>query len=103
MSLGSVLEAGTWRIPGPLHYNLGAAPVDAKGTRQDYLTHVSRIPAQIMAVKPVFFEVVKFDVPRLSSIRRSLGPAAARRCRFDPDPAAGQAYQRTGEGLFQPL
>jgi len=56
-----------------------------------------------MAVKPVFFEVVKFDVPRLSSIRRSLGPAAAQRCRFDPDPAAGQAYQRTGEGLFQPL
>ena len=44
--------------PGPLHYNLGAAPVDAKGTRQDYLTHVSRIPAKIMAVKPVFSEVV---------------------------------------------
>jgi hypothetical protein len=44
---------------GPLHYNLGVTPVDAKGTRQDYLTHVSRIPAQIMAVKPVFSEVVK--------------------------------------------
>ena len=59
MSLGSVLEAGTREALGPLHYNLGVAPVDAKGTRQDYLTHVSRIPAQIMAVKPVFSEVVK--------------------------------------------
>ena len=59
MSLGSVLEAGTWESPGPLHYNLGVAPVDAKGTRQDYLTHPSRIPAEIMAVKPVFSEVVK--------------------------------------------
>jgi len=59
MSLGSILEAGTWESPGPLHYNLGVTPVDAKGTRQDYLTHVSQIPAQIMTVKPVFSEVVK--------------------------------------------
>lgn len=59
MSLGSVLEAGTRESPGPLHTNLGVAPVDAKGTRQDYLTHVSRIPAEIMVVKPVFSEVVK--------------------------------------------
>ena len=59
MSLGSVLEAGARESPGPLHTNLGVAPVDAKGTRQDYLTHVSRIPAQIMAVRPVISEVVK--------------------------------------------
>ena len=59
MSLGSVLEAGTWEVPGPLHTNLGVAPVYAKGTRQDYLTHVSQFPAEIMAVKPVFSEVVK--------------------------------------------
>ena len=59
MSLGSVLEAGTWESPGPLHTNLGVVPVDAKGTRQDYLTHVSRIPAEIMAVKSVLSEVVK--------------------------------------------
>ena len=59
MTLGGVLEAGTWESPGPLYYNLGVAPVDAKGTRQDYLAQVSRIPAQIMAAKPVFSEVVK--------------------------------------------
>ena len=59
MSLGSVLEAGTRESPGPLHTNLGVAPVRAKGTRQDYLTHVSRIPAEIMAVKSVLSEVVK--------------------------------------------
>jgi hypothetical protein len=46
-------------IPGPLHYNLGAALVHAKGTTQDYLTHPSAIPVQIMALKPVFSEVVK--------------------------------------------
>jgi hypothetical protein len=39
---------------GRLHYNLGAAPVAAKGTTRDYLTHVSAIPVQIMAVKPAF-------------------------------------------------
>ena len=59
MSLGSVLGQREGISPGPLHTNLGVAPVDAKGTRQDYLTHVSRIPAEIMAVKPVFSEVVK--------------------------------------------
>jgi hypothetical protein len=45
--------------PARLHYNLGAALVDAKGTTQDYLTHPSAIPAQMMAAKPVFSEVVK--------------------------------------------
>jgi hypothetical protein len=40
-------------------YNLGGARVDAKGTTQDYLTHPSPIPAQIMAANPVFSEVVK--------------------------------------------
>jgi hypothetical protein len=33
--------------------------VDAKGTTQDYLTHPSAIPVQMMALKPVFSEVVK--------------------------------------------
>ena len=65
---------------------------------------LSRIPAQIMAVKPVFSEVVKLErYHATSSIRSHCRPAAAGRCRFDPDPAAGQAYQRTGKGLFQPL
>jgi hypothetical protein len=45
--------------PGRLHYNLGVAPVDAKGTTPDYLTHPSAIPAQIMAANPVFSGVVK--------------------------------------------
>ncbi len=35
--------------------NLGAAPLDAKGTARDYLAHPSAIPAQIMAVKPASF------------------------------------------------
>src|SRR3954466_15738344 len=30
-------------------YNLGAAPVAAKGTRWDYLAHLRAIPAEIMA------------------------------------------------------
>ncbi len=104
MSLGSVLEAGTGS-PGPLHTNLGVAPRYAKGTRQDYLTHVSRIPAEIMAVKPVFSEVVKTESEpsdlQHGSIRRSVRSAAARGRRFDPNPTAAQAYQRTGQGLFQ--
>jgi hypothetical protein len=56
--LGSILgqARGT---PGRLHYNLGVALVDAKGTTQDYLTHPSAIPVQMMALKPVFSEVVK--------------------------------------------
>jgi hypothetical protein len=57
MSLGSVLlEFLGWHEEslGRLHYNLGAAPVDAKGTRQDYLTHPSAIPAQMMALEWVF-------------------------------------------------
>src|SRR6476620_6002656 len=41
--------------PRPTAYNLGAAGVDAKGTTQDYLTHPSPIPAQIMALDPRFF------------------------------------------------
>src|ERR1700722_10017557 len=44
-------------------YNLGVAPVDAKGTTQDYLqdylAHPSAIPVQIMALRPVFSGVVK--------------------------------------------
>ena len=54
MSLGSARE-----FLGPLHYNLGVAPVDAKGTTQDYLTHPSAIPAQMMALEWVFPGVVK--------------------------------------------
>jgi hypothetical protein len=30
---------------GRLHYNLGAAPVAAKGTMEDNLAHLSAIPA----------------------------------------------------------
>src|SRR3954454_7670651 len=52
--LGSARES-----PGRLHYNLGVAPVDAKGTTQDYLTQSSPIPAQIMAVESLFSGVVK--------------------------------------------
>ena len=40
-------------------YNLGATPVAAKGTMQDYLAHSSAIPAQIMALGRAFSEVVK--------------------------------------------
>ena len=58
MSLAVTLEyslGSEARIPGPLHHNLGGARVDAKGTTQDYLTHPSAIPGQIMAQKPRFF------------------------------------------------
>jgi hypothetical protein len=37
--------------PARLLYNLSAALVAAKGTTQDYLTHVAAIPVQIMAVR----------------------------------------------------
>jgi hypothetical protein len=57
--LGSILGLARGKTSGPLYYNLGVAPVDAKGTTQDYLTHPSPIPAQIMAANPVFSEVVK--------------------------------------------
>jgi hypothetical protein len=45
--------------PRSTAYNLGAAPVAAKGTTQDYLTYLSAIPAQIMAPGWVFSGVVK--------------------------------------------
>jgi len=38
-----------------LRYNLGAASPDAKGTRQDYLTHLNAIPGEIRAVHPAYF------------------------------------------------
>src|SRR5437016_2618191 len=41
-----VLGAGTREALGRLHYNLGAAPVDAKGTAQDYLAHLRAVAAQ---------------------------------------------------------
>ena len=46
-------------IPRSTAYNLGAAPVAAKGTTQDYLAYLSAIPAQIMALGWVFSGVVK--------------------------------------------
>jgi hypothetical protein len=63
--LGSILSSipgsifgslSGWRRGNPprLLYNLGVTPVDAKGTRQDYLAHPSAIPVQIMTFKPVF-------------------------------------------------
>jgi hypothetical protein len=56
--LGSILRShkGSSRATA---YNLGVAPVAAKGTTQDYLTHLSAIPVQIMAHKSVFSRVVK--------------------------------------------
>ena len=42
---GEAMRESIWSLP----YNLGAAPIDAKGTAQDYLTHPSPIPVQIMA------------------------------------------------------
>ena len=39
---------------GSRRRNLGAGPIDAKGTAQDYLTHPSRIPVQIMAAERLF-------------------------------------------------
>jgi hypothetical protein len=43
------------KIPsGSAGGNLGAAPIDAKGTAKDYLAHISRIPAQIMAAERLF-------------------------------------------------
>src|SRR5260370_41291892 len=90
-SLGSVLRAGMRESLGRLRYNLGAAPVAAKGTTQDYLTHLSGIPVQIMALKPAFSGVVRLQG----------GPAAGRR-RLDANPAVDKAHHRTGHGLFQP-
>src|ERR1700739_271657 len=54
LSLGSTRES-----LGRLHYNLGVAPVAAKGTTQDYLAHSSAIPVQMMALKGVSSRVVK--------------------------------------------
>jgi hypothetical protein len=36
-------------------YNLGAAPLAAKGTRWDYLSHLRAIPAEKMAAESGFF------------------------------------------------
>jgi len=58
MSLAVTLEyflGGEARIPGPLLPNLGGARVNAKGTTQDYLTHLNAIPGQKMTQKPRFF------------------------------------------------
>jgi hypothetical protein len=43
-------RAGTRESPVRLLHNLGAAPVAAKGTTQDYLAYLNAIPAQIMAL-----------------------------------------------------
>jgi hypothetical protein len=45
--------------PGRLHHNLGAEAFTAKGTTQDYLTHLIAFPAQIMTPKRAFSGVVK--------------------------------------------
>src|SRR4051794_20971908 len=93
-------------IPRSTAYNLGAAPVAAKGTTQDYLTYLSAIPAQIMALKWVFSGVVK--APERPGKRHpcriavSIHPTATRRRRLDTDPAVDQADQRTGKGSLQP-
>src|ERR1700712_2178969 len=50
--LGSLLGQARGNPSGQLHYNLGVAPVAAKGTNQDYLAHPSAIPGQIMALNP---------------------------------------------------
>src|SRR4029078_11487286 len=52
--LGSKPLGSQARIPRSTAYNLGGVRVDAKGTTQDYLTHPSAIPGQIMALNPVF-------------------------------------------------
>jgi hypothetical protein len=59
-------------IPRSTAYNLGAAPVAAKGTTQDYLAYLSAIPAQIMALGRVFSGVVKVPGPPGSGIRAGL-------------------------------
>src|SRR3984957_11878460 len=51
--LGSCPWAGARESLVGLQYNLGAAPVHAKGTTWDYLAHPSAIPVQIMALNPV--------------------------------------------------
>src|SRR5579863_3599889 len=53
-------------IPRRLHYNLGADAGAAKGTTQDYLTYLSGIPVQIMALEWVFSGVVKNPLSRIS-------------------------------------
>ena len=95
--LGSTLNS-PWVVrresPGPLHYNLGGARVDAKGTTQDYLTHPSAIPGQIMARNPVFFGVVKtlcryyarISRHRAATYRLWRGAAAPARREFDRRP-----------------
>src|SRR3954453_11903862 len=50
-----VLWAGRRQCLGGLQYNLGAAPVDAKGTTWDYLAHPSGLPVQIMALTASLF------------------------------------------------
>ena len=58
VTLGSkawVVPASSGENPQSTAYNLGGARVDAKGTTEDYLTHPSAIPGQIMALNPVFF------------------------------------------------
>src|ERR1700730_13662267 len=65
-----------------LLYNLSVAPVDAKGTTQDYLTHLRAIPVQIMAAKRLFFEGVKVqrtDAITIATLLFGSQPALRRR------------------------
>ena len=96
--------------PDRLLYNLGAALVDAKGTTRDYLTHLSRIPAQIMAVESLFSGVVKTPRCNMTTYRWRIADsvtlvrplAAAARRRFNDDPALTEADQGARKGPFQP-
>jgi len=91
-------------FPGRLHYNLGGDPVDAKGTTEDYLTHPSPIPAQIMAQMPLFSGVVKVtcELSRQCPHRRSDSgpPAATRGRRFNADASLDEADYRPRQRLF---
>src|ERR1700710_2564387 len=85
----------------PAGCNLGAAPVDAKGTAQDYLAHLSRIPVQIMAAKRLFPAVVKALMPPACGwSRASIRRPAARRCRLNANPAVDEGDQGARKGLF---
>jgi hypothetical protein len=80
-----------------MDYNLGADRVDAKGTIEDYLRHISLIPVQIMASRQVFQPIPHRSGP-IAFLALNLDglilTATAEWRRLDPDRVSLQTDQR---------
>src|SRR5260221_14765950 len=101
-SLGSFIGQAPRKPSGSAALQSRCRPGRCQGNHADYLTHVSAIPVQIMAVKPAFSGVVKTPKRFAAVFEPASSRTAARRRRLDTNSTIDQADQRAGEGLFQP-